>query len=64
MTLTSKIASALAVIALWGWHNAAAPAAEKASSSREVVRPAAEMKFKEEIPGVWKAVLWGDPYER
>lgn len=36
-------------------------AEKKAGGSREVVKPAAEMQFKEAVPGVTKAVLWGDP---
>lgn len=43
------------------WSGGAMPEAKKAGSNREAVMPAAEMKFKEAIPGVSKAVLWGDP---
>ena len=35
--------------------------ATKPAASAEVVMPAADMKWKDVIPGVTQSVLWGDP---
>ena len=55
---TVMTAVATAIICMWA---SAMFAAEKAGSSKEIVRPAEQMEFKEAIPGVSKAVLWGNP---
>lgn len=59
---------AIVAVAMAGaWTGSAAPGAEKSATkeeksvSKEVVIPAGQMQFKDAVPGVIKAVLWGDP---
>src|SRR2546422_8581859 len=56
-----RFAAAIAVAAAVAGVTAAAPPAHKTSAAKEVVMMADQMQFKEAIPGVTKAVLWGDP---
>jgi quercetin dioxygenase-like cupin family protein len=53
----------LAVVVALGLCAVAVNAAEKkkAGGGKEVVWPADKLQFKEAIPGVSKAVLWGNP---
>jgi quercetin dioxygenase-like cupin family protein len=53
----TRIGVALAILVA----TTVALARERSGSDREIIRLASEMQFKEASPGVWKAVLWGDP---
>jgi quercetin dioxygenase-like cupin family protein len=57
----TKLAIALAAILTIFGAGAAAPPAHKATRPKEMVMMADQMQFKEMMPGVSKAVLWGDP---
>jgi quercetin dioxygenase-like cupin family protein len=55
-----KISVAALALAAFFMILAASPVASKSAAKDRVV-PAGEMQFKEGLPGISKAVLWGDP---